>query len=139
MITTFYEKDSDFGKMIVNHYEELDELEEFMIYLIFLDFEKGNFKVYIDSLPTSFDTPIYWNQNEIKELQSSPILSQIDRINEDLLKKFHKFQKIFAQESLLSGIELDLDLVKWSYSIFQSRIFRINYMDETSNQLIEAG
>jgi hypothetical protein len=44
---------------------------------------------YIATLPTSFDTPIFWSENEIRELQGCYIADQIGKAEMDALFKQH--------------------------------------------------
>lgn len=41
------------------------------------------FRIYLDSLPRDFDTPIFWTDAELRELQASSVLSRIGRAEVD--------------------------------------------------------
>ena len=41
----------------------------------------SRWKPYLDVLPTVFNTPMFWSENELKELQASPVIEKIGKDN----------------------------------------------------------
>jgi len=44
---------------------------------------ESNWKLYFDILPSSFDTLIYWSENEMEELQASAVVKKIGKAEAD--------------------------------------------------------
>lgn len=57
--------------------EPLDPWESLILIMVyeFLQGDASQWKPYLDVLPTTFDTPMFWNESELKELQGT-VLSQ---------------------------------------------------------------
>ncbi|KAM0549818.1 hypothetical protein ACHAPJ_009257 [Fusarium lateritium] len=54
----------------------------------YLQGEKSQWKPYFDVLPSSFDTPMFWNDNELDQLQASHMRHKIGKANaEDMFSK----------------------------------------------------
>lgn len=45
--------------------------------------EQSPWKAYFDVLPTAFDTPMFWADSELKELQASPVVGRVGRKEAD--------------------------------------------------------
>lgn len=45
----------------------------------YLQGENSNWKLYFDVLPTSFETPMFWSETELKQLQSSHMGAKIGK------------------------------------------------------------
>jgi hypothetical protein len=39
--------------------------------------EQSSWKPYFDVLPQAFDTPMFWSQDELSELQASPLVAKV--------------------------------------------------------------
>ncbi|EFX00522.1 set domain containing protein [Grosmannia clavigera kw1407] len=49
----------------------------------FLRGDKSPWKSYLDVLPATFDTPMFWTENELRELQASPVVERIGKVEAD--------------------------------------------------------
>lgn len=71
----------------------------------YLQGEKSQWKSYFDVLPSSFDTPMFWSDNELDQLQSSHMRHKIgkadaeDMFNKTLLPIIRKNVGIFDAEN----------------------------------------
>jgi len=73
--------------------------------------EMVDMKPWLDSLPTSFSTPIHWTQEERQELQYTPLVSMINIQEKSYMKTYNNIMKGIEPQS-------DLDLQKFTYDDF---------------------
>jgi N-lysine methyltransferase SETD6 len=66
----------------------------------FLKGEKSSWKEYFDILPETFDTPMFWSQDEIDELQASSMVSKIGKNDADDMFKSKVIPVISAHSSV---------------------------------------
>ncbi|KAF3004326.1 hypothetical protein E8E13_009393 [Curvularia kusanoi] len=65
--------------------EPIDAWESLILVMIYehLQGEKSQWKPYLDILPTSFDTPMFWTEAELKELDGTVLTRKIGRAASD--------------------------------------------------------
>ncbi|RYP49150.1 hypothetical protein DL768_005084 [Monosporascus sp. mg162] len=76
--------------------------------------EKSPWKPYLDVLPRTFDTPMFWSENELSELQASAITSKIGKDEAEnmfrakILPVVHSHAGVFYSEGAARLCEDDL-------------------------------
>lgn len=66
----------------------------------FIRGDKSPWKPYLDVLPATFDTPMFWTANEVSELQASPVVDRIGKVEADKMIKNKVLPVIRAHNSV---------------------------------------
>ncbi|EPE02877.1 set domain-containing protein rms1 [Ophiostoma piceae UAMH 11346] len=80
--------------------------------------EKSPWKAYFDVLPTVFDTPMFWADSELKELQASPVVGRVGRKEADEMITSKVLPVIRAHASVFFGSNVPLaddDLIQLAH------------------------
>jgi Rubisco LSMT substrate-binding len=88
-----------------------------------LSAEGGDWATYVDILPVSFDTPLFWNGRELRQLKGSALyrsvrsaLETLEADFEDLFPALHeKHPEMFPAEVF------NKDSFQWAHGVFSSR------------------
>ncbi|GFX57948.1 actin-histidine N-methyltransferase [Trichonephila clavipes] len=80
---------------------------------------------YISILPSSYSTILYFNMNEIKELQKSPVLDEVFKVIRSVVRQYCYFFQLFQRDtyarSLNIGQYFTYDLYRWAVSSAMTR------------------
>ena len=114
------------------------------VYLLeFMNMGSHLFKPYFDVLPKDLSNiPLFWGQNELKELIGSPLLVKIDKRNETFKEEYDTICKYLTKKELdklfvgyLTSSER-LNRYKYTRALVSSRNFTIKKNDESLNVLV---
>lgn len=89
------------------------------LWLLVLESKDPNSKwrPYIDLLPKTYDTPVYWSREDIELVKGTNLYEGVDQIN-DILKEVHR--TIYQADSSVSQED-----VNWAFTVFSSRSFGV--------------
>jgi hypothetical protein len=94
-----------------------------------------DYQPWLDSLPSSFDTPIHWNDDTLKELQYDYLTDSVQR-QEKRWKKLH--DQAIAVNSSSSGAVIKYEEFVWGCECARSRAFSGAYTGSAFNPSIYA-
>ena len=86
-----------------------------LILILIYEFLRGDaspWKPYLDVLPQSFDTPMFWSEDEVRELQASPLVGKIGKVEAEemfrnkIIPVVRKHQDLFAGAESMAEEEL---------------------------------
>lgn len=116
LITVNMGMETALGKKILASRYELDAGNHiYLVIYLLLDGEKGNsfFKPYYDILPIMLDgIPIFWNKDELRYLNGSYLLNQIEEKKREIEKDYNILCRIDPSFSRFS-----LDKFSWARMI----------------------
>ena len=83
------------------------------------------FRPYLDMLPQTFDTPLFWTREQAMELQGTQLLERSIMLRHEMPRSFHnlKTSVIDKHPGLFPADKFTYDRYLWSYSIVRSRAF----------------
>ncbi|KAL0633881.1 Ribosomal lysine N-methyltransferase 4 [Maublancomyces gigas] len=93
--------------------EELSTLDSWLALIIVLIYEtrpSSPWKPYIDLLPRTFDTLMYWSTAELAELQGSAVVAKIGRAEADVVFREKLWPIVKKHQELFSDTEIAPDL-----------------------------
>lgn len=91
---------------------------------------ESNWKPYFDILPVTFDTLMYWSENELAELQASAVVKKIGKQEADQVLKdkiwpiLHENPDVFDYPTRPSKEEV-LEMAHWMGSLIMAYAFDI--------------
>jgi len=113
-----------------------ETLQEELVLLLFLMHEKiarkeSRWWRYIQILPESFPTPLFWNEEDLeRSLTGTPLYGLVGETRLELENAWIWCEKLLRDHfGELKGYSLDLFL--WAYSVVQSRAYRVRMADGT--------
>ncbi|KAM7269814.1 hypothetical protein ACFE04_025311 [Oxalis oulophora] len=81
-------------------------------------------RVYLDVLPTSTDSTVFWSEQELAELQGSQLLSTTSGVKELVKNEFSKVEEeIIVPNKKLFPSPITFDDFLWAFGILRSRSF----------------
>ena len=82
--------------------QPLDHWTALIFVLIFeyLQGDNSTWKPYFDVLPATFDTPMFWSQEELKELQASSVVEKIGKAEADAMFQTKVLPVVKAKKSI---------------------------------------
>eukprot|EP00941_MAST-03F_sp_MAST-3F-sp1_P002955 g2955.t1 len=85
-------------------------------------------KPYIDTLPGSFNIPMYWTAEDLAELNGTGIPEEVKKYRKKVETSWEKFKTIVKDNDFPEGLEsaLDFDLYLWANALLDSRTIWIN-------------
>lgn len=91
--------------MSIDDAPQLDSWSSLILIMIyeFLLGEKSNWKPYFDVLPTEFDTPMFWSEEELKHLQASATVNKIGKDSAEEMFKTLLIPAIRGNESVFEA------------------------------------
>ncbi|CAH1997588.1 unnamed protein product [Acanthoscelides obtectus] len=96
------------------------------VYLLYEKFKGNSFwKPYLDMLPDSYSTALYFTRDELEELQGSPTLENALKLNKSIARQFAYFHKLFhvsddPASRLMRG-KFTYDEYRWAVSTMMTR------------------
>eukprot|EP00897_Mesotaenium_endlicherianum_P010636 jgi/Mesen1/9600/ME000657S08867 len=87
--------------------------------------ENSKWKPYLDILPEKLDSPLFWSDEELAELQGSQLLGQVEGYRELLHAEYERVsQQLLAPHPELfpEGL-ITLESFMWAFGILRSRAF----------------
>lgn len=115
----------------------LDSWSALILIMMFEHFrgENSQWKPYLDVLPATFDTPMFWSDEELEELQGSSLRSKIGRASADKMFLEKLVPIIRGQPDAFPGSQdsSDVDLVQLAHrmgSTIMSYAFDFENEDE---------
>ncbi|MQM18945.1 hypothetical protein Taro_051944 [Colocasia esculenta] len=85
---------------------------------------KSPWKPYLDILPASTDSPLFWSEEELSELQGSQLLSTIFGVQEFLRSEFLKVEEdLVLPHKYLFPSPVTMEDFVWAFGILRSRAF----------------
>ncbi|WCJ22196.1 [Fructose-bisphosphate aldolase]-lysine N-methyltransferase chloroplastic [Euphorbia peplus] len=113
--------DSEIGKVCSG-------LKPWISVAVFLIREKlkvdSDWRPYLDVLPETTDSTIYWSEEELKELQGSQLLSTTLGVKKYLQREFQKLEEeTLTPHKKLFPSPITLDDFYWAYGLLRSRAF----------------
>jgi len=83
------------------------------------------FRPYLDMLPQTFDTPLFWTREQAMELEGTQLLERSVMLRNEMPRSFHhlKTTVIDKHPGLFPADKFTYDRYLWSYSIVRSRAF----------------
>ncbi|XP_006417064.2 LOW QUALITY PROTEIN: fructose-bisphosphate aldolase-lysine N-methyltransferase, chloroplastic [Eutrema salsugineum] len=86
--------------------------------------EDSTWRVYLDILPESTDSTIFWSEEELAELKGTQLLSTTLGVKEYVENEFSKLeQEILLPNKDLFSSRITLDDFIWAFGILRSRAF----------------
>eukprot|EP01117_Protostelium_nocturnum_P011718 TRINITY_DN4267_c0_g1_i3.p1 TRINITY_DN4267_c0_g1~~TRINITY_DN4267_c0_g1_i3.p1 ORF type:complete len:318 (+),score=86.93 TRINITY_DN4267_c0_g1_i3:442-1395(+) len=98
------------------------------------ELESSKWKPYIDALPTQFDTTIYWNEEELQELDGSLIKEFTEDKKESVKNNYADLLKVV--QKIKEATKITLDEYKWAVSVIWSRTFSVTIEGHSVGALI---
>lgn len=131
-------KNSDLFKIVpvLAKYDELPEAWMCLVLIMTYEYLRGAaspWKPYLDLLPTSFDTLMFWSEEELAELRGSAVVEKIGKQDADeairgqLLPDIRRHEQIF-QANALSDSDLS-ELLHRMSSIVMAYAFDVDAED----------
>jgi hypothetical protein len=110
----------------------------FLVYQKFVESDKSFWFPYLDLLPDTFDTPLYYTQEELNELQGSNLIKSINSIKLKLSQIYELVIQCMCElEPQYFPIDkFTLNNFIWAYSAVWSRVFPIQYNDQVLPTLL---
>lgn len=111
-------------KKLNEMYNTEDQFHQLLFLLIHEKAKADSFwKVYIDSLPKTFNNPVYWSKEELQELQGSSIKAEAEQEYQQLSGKFSGIkQRVFEKfPNAFPPNAFTRDNYLWAHSILDSR------------------
>uniref|UniRef100_A0A6B2L5W5 SET domain-containing protein n=1 Tax=Arcella intermedia TaxID=1963864 RepID=A0A6B2L5W5_9EUKA len=104
MVTTATVLQSPVGKAVEVCVE--DGVDALAIYLLFIRSlkEDSDRYCYVQKLPTSFSTPIYWDQQTLNELQDHQQIDKIKKQRKELGGNYERLLGLFKEKGFCPGI-----------------------------------
>lgn len=105
----------------------------------FLRGEGSSWKPYFDVLPQAFDTPMFWSQDELTELQASPLLGKVGKeeaegmFRANVLPVIRQNPELFASSAEKTDGEL-VELAHRMGSTIMAYAFDLENEDEQNNE-----
>jgi hypothetical protein len=79
----------------------------------YLQGENSQWKPYFDVLPTSFDTPMFWSENELEQLQASHMRHKIGKANAENMFQKTLLPLIRSHSNIFNvGSKTDAELIE---------------------------
>ncbi|KAG7591601.1 Rubisco LSMT methyltransferase plant [Arabidopsis thaliana x Arabidopsis arenosa] len=86
--------------------------------------EESSWRVYLDMLPQSTDSTVFWSEEELAELKGTQLLSTTLGVKEYVENEFLKLeQEILLPNKDLFSSRITLDDFIWAFGILKSRAF----------------
>jgi hypothetical protein len=102
--------------------------------VLLLMFETQNpdsfWRQFLALLPSQFDTPLFWSDNDLEILQPTPMYSEMVYLKEFLQLSYQKY--VFpwiSQFSILKGVDFSFDRFLWAISTVWNRAYWIDQDD----------
>lgn len=115
-------KTSEIGKLC-------DGLRPWVAVALFLLFEKAKlnskWRPYIDTLPDSLDSPLFWSDEELAELQGTQLLGSVLGYRQYVESEYNKLlaDVILPNPQLFDQSAFTQEAFLWAFSILRSRTF----------------
>ena len=100
--------------------------EQVLVMLLWEDANKTSFfRPYLDMLPQTFDTPLFWTRAQAIELQGSPLLESSIALRHEMPGSYHFFKAnvLDKHAALFPADGFSYERYLWAYSIVRSRSF----------------
>jgi hypothetical protein len=82
------------------------------------------FRPYLDMLPRTFDSPLFWTRDQAKELQGTSLLDRSITLRYEMPRSWHELKALLDKHSSLFPADtFTYDKYLWSYSVVRSRAF----------------
>lgn len=111
----------------------------------YLQGDQSRWKPYFDVLPTEFDTPMFWSEEDIQELQASSLRSKIGREDADVMLTTKILPTVKAHEDVFYPVGStrleDPELLKLAHrmgSLIMAYAFDLDKGDESEEEEAEA-
>ncbi|CAL1360352.1 unnamed protein product [Linum trigynum] len=86
--------------------------------------ERSDLKAYLDVLPETTDSTIFWSEKELVELQGTQLLSTTTGVKQYLQREFQRVEEeILEPNSQLFPSPVTLEDFTWAFGILRSRAF----------------
>lgn len=126
----FSNEGQDADAMEDDEHPQLDSWSSLILVMIYEYLQGANskWKPYFDVLPEAFDTPMFWSEQELEELQASATRSKVGRAEAEnmfhslLLPVIRRHADVFASSEQLSDAQL-VDLAHRMGSTIMSYAF----------------
>lgn len=130
LIHDLYSKDSAFGPVATSLYDVLSATEESALHLLFLKHAgvETRFLPYINSLPKTFSTPLFWTDEELDLLEASHVRRMVYDRKAVAEKRYGEiFQKrLFkTHPGMFRHSDITLSEFEWALSVLWSRAFAL--------------
>lgn len=96
---------------------------------VLLMWEEANassfFRPYLDMLPQTFDTPLFWTREQAKELEGTQLLERSITLRHEMPRSYHYLKTTILDKhpGLFPLQDFSYDRYLWSYSVVRSRAF----------------